>query len=668
MKIITFLFSILFFITLTFTANAAEVKIGILDFQTNSASAYYQSFSPVVANEIITDLLKIKGIKIFDRQKLEAKTRHIIAYHKNKYTKKQLTRIQKAAKGADLVLLGTYSVKDRKIKFTIKFFEPKRKRIVNTFKISGVEEDLLNIVDQIVFRTIDVLKNKLSRSYNIKMTPKLKAQIELYNKTNYKAYKAYKEVSYYLSFRDYQRAIQACERTIRMDADFLEPYETLGKIYEKLKKYPQAFYYYNQFLTRNLSELNQESLIDFYFKIAQYLDVEGEFAASLSYYQVALKYEKNFNDPYSLGEKLFYVGVEKYKTGDYEGAIKDLNESVAIYAKTGFEGSLARSHQGLGYIYFKMKDTKKAEQYFNQALKTFEKLGNLYEAAKIYNMLGLIYTQANDQEKALTFFGMSQVFWQNTGSKQEMIKVYLNMGLAEEKKGNNKNAIEYYKKALIESQLIGDHTKILFFHDYVSKLSLKEFGTLAPEIESFELIAEYDMLKNSGILFNNLGLLFQTQKKNDKAFEYFIKALNINEKLNHKLLLEVSYNNIGVIYFQKEKYDYSFLYLVKAMKISEALGDKPRLAKHYHNIGAVYFKKKEYDKAALAFKRSLQLREKIGDRLSIASTCYNLAVLKIATGKKDEAREYLEKAIDIEKSYGGPQYKASVELMKKLAN
>lgn len=85
-------------------------------------------------------------------------------------------------------------------------------------------------------------------------------------------------------------------------------------------------------------------------------------------------------------------------------------------------------------------------------------------------------------------------------------------------------------------------------------------------------------------------------------------------------------NNIGNVYLQMNNYDKAFNFYNKALLINEEFGNEKWKATNLSNLGNLYVKKLNYEKALEYYHESLSLREKINDRQGIGSTLMNIAI------------------------------------------
>ena len=144
--------------------------------------------------------------------------------------------------------------------------------------------------------------------------------------------------------------------------------------------------------------------------------------------------------------------------------------------------------------------------------------------------------------------------------------------------------------------------------------------------------------------YNNLGLIYQDQKKFPKALEMFQKALSLNP---HYLK---GVNNLGLFYLSQEKWEEA------AGQFSRAIELDSSFVPAYINLSAVY---KNMGRLDLARKTLYQALELDGNNLEAQ---YNLGLLWEKEGYPNKAFEHYQKFVS--KAHGSYSGLAD-ELRKK---
>ena len=156
------------------------------------------------------------------------------------------------------------------------------------------------------------------------------------------------------------------------------------------------------------------------------------------------------------------------------------------------------------------------------------------------------------------------------------------------------------------------------------------------------------------IRLNNIGGVYVSSGKYNRALEYYERALAINRELGRRGGVAAVFGNIGTVYKSLGKYNLALENYKRALVIDEELDRKPKIAAWLNNMGAVYSALEEYNQAIEYFKRAISLLEDLrltapGDlrRNYLASQIHTYKSLISATiraGKPEEALEAAEQS------------------------
>ena len=125
-------------------------------------------------------------------------------------------------------------------------------------------------------------------------------------------------------------------------------------------------------------------------------------------------------------------------------------------------------------------------------------------------------------------------------------------------------------------------------------ISLYKSGNLNDaEFKARELIQQYP---DSFVLFNILGVIFDGQKKFDKAIRSFKKAIKINPNYAQ------AENNLGVTYQRINKYEDSIYCYKNAIKL------KPNFAESHNNLGVLLKNIGKYQESIVHFENAIKMK------------------------------------------------------------
>ena len=147
-----------------------------------------------------------------------------------------------------------------------------------------------------------------------------------------------------------------------------------------------------------------------------------------------------------------------------------------------------------------------------------------------------------------------------------------------------------------------------------------------------------------------------------KALEFYIKALNIEEKVLGKdhPYTATAYGNIGAIYDKMGNYPKALEFCTKALNILEKVfgEDHPKTTIIYNSIGSVYKKMGNYPKALEFYIKVLKTREKIlgKDHPDTASSYNGIGYIYSRMGDTTQALDFFTKALNIREKVLGKDH------------
>jgi signal transduction histidine kinase len=168
---------------------------------------------------------------------------------------------------------------------------------------------------------------------------------------------------------------------------------------------------------------------------------------------------------------------------------------------------------------------------------------------------------------------------------------------------------------------------------------------------SNEALKKAIQLKNDNLIalsYNSIAGNYEEILEEDKALNFYKKAVDYSEKASNDTLKIWFYNNIGNIYlYRKNNVDVGIEYYYKSLELSNRLKDTASSVLTKLNLSWAYFQKKDYTKAI----QNLNFAEKYIEfmRFPDTETYLNLLLgMKFSHLKdNDKAKMHYEKAIEI---------------------
>ncbi|MBI4946098.1 MAG: tetratricopeptide repeat protein [Bacteroidetes bacterium] len=328
----------------------------------------------------------------------------------------------------------------------------------------------------------------------------------------------------------------------------------------------------------------QKGMAQCYNNIGVVYMYQGLYDKAIEYYLKSLKiYEGLLADckdrkdclPVRKGMSACYanIGSVHRNQGSYDKAIEYYLKALKIYeelladckdkkACLPVRQGMSDCYRSIGIVHSDQSNYDKAIEYYLKALKIKEESGDNKGMSDCYTNIGIVHYYQGLYDKAIEYYLKSLKIKEESGDKKGMSACYTNIGLVHHEQGSYDKAIEYYLMSLKIKEELGDK-------------------------------------KGMSMCCNNIGLVHKDQGLYDKAIEYYLKALKIYVESGDKKGMSACYNNIGNVHLAQgssstnqkvraDKYDKAIEYYLKALKIDEESGDKNGIAIVWGNIASLH--------------------------------------------------------------------------------
>lgn len=304
--------------------------------------------------------------------------------------------------------------------------------------------------------------------------------------------------------------------------------------------------------------------------------------------------------------------------GHLDSAQLYLNKSVQIYENIYAWEDYVKMNRELARLSYYQQDFATMEKYLDLAYGCTRKQlgGDKQHIQALLQLYGALYYRNGNYEKALekNIGGLDAVL-QNMSTRTDSILVasfYNNIGLLYIEIGDIYNAEDYCKNALNFSKRLKDNYKAATIY-----LNLGEFFKLQEEHEKAYnyYLKGLDMLKGaknqsvkelnrSYINFNNgIGEVGPAINRHKQAFEALMRNLEIHKTEVFKQ--EETSRMLGLYYAERGAHEEALSYFQKSLHKNKSLYGKrhPLVARCYSHIGQTYGKLGESSKGLEAFDK-----------------------------------------------------------------
>ncbi len=220
MKQFLFLIFLLFAVLATF---AKDKVIAISYFDNTTSNSKYNALSKGIADMLITDLSKAKGVEIVEREKLEELLKEIKLGKSSYFDQSTAQKLGKGL-GASTILTGAFYVLNDVIRIDARLINVENGKIMIAEEVTGNTSDFFGLHKQLVKLLIE--------SLNVNFNPKTESTVDYDNKIELTAVVNYSNAISYEDNGLEENATVVLENTIKKYPEFLFAKTKLDKIKE----------------------------------------------------------------------------------------------------------------------------------------------------------------------------------------------------------------------------------------------------------------------------------------------------------------------------------------------------------------------------------------------------------------------------------------------------
>ncbi|MEG0308105.1 MAG: tetratricopeptide repeat protein [Clostridium sp.] len=284
----------------------------------------------------------------------------------------------------------------------------------------------------------------------------------------------------------------------------------------------------------------------------------------------------------------------------------EIDKIIDICEKYNMSDLISSAYIIKGNLLYEKNLFNDAFLQFNQALYICDNI-HIKDEIFIYNRMGACKISTLHYEEALAYLCKCYSYVVDFNDVNLTCNCIFNLALTYKKLGEFDNAIIYIDKLLDICDLNHD------FNKYIENIILKANCYLGKN-EYHTAIELYTETLNkfnptisplSGIIYNNLGLIYLDINELDKALKFFKNATLSRESLDKSTLCR-SLIDTSKVYIKQGLYSEAIELLEKGIILANEYGDKEYLLKGYTLLEDAYVALKDRNKLEEVYLRSLK--------------------------------------------------------------
>ena len=298
------------------------------------------------------------------------------------------------------------------------------------------------------------------------------------------------------------------------------------------------------------------------------------------------------------------------------------------------------------YEALKFEDPGQASNFLTKSLKLSSDLE--YQKGKLRSLLLIGEEQRtySNYDSALLVFQQAQSIAEQLDERKGVMNAMIGQGFSYSslQRLNEADTIAFLTIKLARSKPIDS----LILTNCYTILSNTAFYR-----SEYEKSIEFDQ---KGLIYNtsnlskraksllNIGTTHAILRNEDKAYEYYIKALETSEEAEDIKMTALVHLELGAWYMYDEDYSSAQKYYNLAMANFELVGDKARQAHIHHNLSKIHMALNEYNDAIKKSKLALQIIQEVNSPYSEGHFLYQLGLAYFKTEEYNKAQDNFLKA------------------------
>jgi class 3 adenylate cyclase/tetratricopeptide (TPR) repeat protein len=342
---------------------------------------------------------------------------------------------------------------------------------------------------------------------------------------------------------------------------------------------------------------------------------------------------------------LLKIGI-MYRNTDPKLAIPFTEEAKKLSIQLGYDDGLALAYKYTGLAYYDQGNFINAMDNYNQSLQVFTKKNDKAGISNIQNNIGVIYKDQGLDSKAQEFFFNSLKNAEDAGDVLRITTALNNIGsVYQHKDGTLDKAKEYYLRALPVSKQLGENDLIGATLGNIGEvyLQIKTKNNDAKANDSLRLFRDsalyyfqlqqkaYESSADISYALNNLGKVYNKQRKFAEALRYHQQAYDSAVATNSTLFITQSLEGLGNTYDSTGNYKKALDVRKKAERLAKELNSSYDLKDIYAGLAFNYGKLGDYQNAFNYQNLLINLKDNIYTKeadLKLSSYEFNFEIQK----------------------------------------
>ena len=252
------------------------------------------------------------------------------------------------------------------------------------------------------------------------------------------------------------------------------------------------------------------------------------------YASQAIELAKKLNERSSLAELYRMMGIIQYFNGEYDAALANYLDAVALFKELGNVKGEADTYNEIGNVYRKHNRLKEARDILAKAYALSRSIRDTSGMAKAYNNSGIVAETDNDLKTALRNYEAALVLYEKINDSIGQSYCYENIGGIHMMQKNYHEAETYFQKSLALRQAARLEQAVAMSYHYLGELYQKKGDLQASRDMYYACLAiarriHYPDMAQKALF--SIASNYRQAGDFTKAYDYFEQASILKDSL-----------------------------------------------------------------------------------------------------------------------------------------
>jgi signal transduction histidine kinase len=284
-------------------------------------------------------------------------------------------------------------------------------------------------------------------------------------------------------------------------------------------------------------------------------------------------------------------------------------KALELAEKHNLNQRIAQINNFVGVVYSHyLYKNEESIIHFQKALKNSILTKDSLQMAFAYNNLGDVYLLSGNIPLALQYGEISLDLFIKLGDKAGEAYGYINLGKVYREKKELRKSLDYFKRAtVIRKEMHADPRMGSVLYDQAK--TYQELGVIDTAMNYYHqsLNISYDTqnLRYVAMCLNGMADIYYAQHKYEKAFHHYKRALDWNEKRQHKYGIIDNYIGLALVNAHMNERNEGEYLLSEALNLALKLGFSSQAIKAYNSYIEFYKILGDYENVTRSYETFL---------------------------------------------------------------